>query len=103
VVVCSEGYPGEVRKGLPITGLIPLPKASSSPTGALMFHSGTKAEKMGKIVTNGGRVVGPTALGATLAEATRLATLAAGQTTFPGAFFRKDIGHRIMNHAQSAK
>ena len=103
VVVCSEGYPGEVRKGLPITGLLPLPKASSSLTGTLMFHSGTKAEKMGKIVTNGGRVVGSTALGESLAEATRLATASAGQTTFPGAFFRKDIGHRIMNHVQSAK
>jgi len=68
-----------------------------------MFQSGTKAEKMGKIVTNGGRVVGSTALGATLTEATRLATASAGQTTFSGAFFRKDIGHRIMNHVQSAK
>ena len=103
VVVCSEGYPGEICKGMPIVGLEDLPKASTSPIGPFFFHSGTKAEKIGKIVTNGGRIVGATALGDFLAEAARQATVAAGQISFNGAFYRKDIGHRVLNHIQNAK
>lgn len=84
VVVASGGYPGSYAKGLPI-------EVGPLPEGAKLFHAGT-ALKDGALVTNGGRVIGASAAGATLDEARAKAYAAAAAVRFEGAFFRRDIG-----------
>jgi phosphoribosylamine--glycine ligase len=90
VVMASGGYPGSYKKGLPITGL------ESVPTDALkVFHAGTTLRD-GRTVTNGGRVLGITAVGADLKVARELAYAAAKKITFEGAHYRADIGAKAM-------
>jgi phosphoribosylamine--glycine ligase len=86
VVLTSEGYPGPYRKGAVITGL---ERAGSE--RVLVFHAGTE-RKGEQWVTQGGRVLGVTALGKDYSEARRLAYQAVGRISFPGMHFRKDIG-----------
>ncbi len=86
LVLASGGYPLEYEKGKEITGL------NNVPASAFVFHAGT-AEKEGKIVTNGGRVLGVTALGDTLEDAIQNAYAAATPIHFENMHFRKDIGH----------
>lgn len=86
LVLASGGYPLEYEKGKEITGL------NNVPASAFVFHAGT-AEKEGKIVTNGGRVLGVTALGDTLEDAIQNAYAAAAPIHFENMHFRKDIGH----------
>ncbi len=92
VVVCSKGYPGSYPKGLEIEGLDEA-KAVERAAGEdiVLFHAGTSV-KGGKVVTAGGRVIGVTALAATLERASELAGLAASKIRFEGAFYRPDIG-----------
>jgi phosphoribosylamine--glycine ligase len=92
VVVCSEGYPGSIVKGKVITGL----DEAKAVEGVTIFHAGTGRNAKGELVTTGGRVFGVTALGADLAEAQARANEAASRIVFPGAFFRRDIGHRVL-------
>ena len=66
VVMASGGYPGHYEKGLPISGL----DENGQVEGATVYHAGT-ALKDGVFVTNGGRVLGVTALGDTLDQALR--------------------------------
>ena len=87
VVMASGGYPGSYPKGKVITGLA----AADALPGTKVFHAGT-ALKDGQIVTNGGRVLGVTALGADLRAAQAAAYAAVGRIQFEGAQFRKDIG-----------
>ena len=61
---------------------------------AMVFHAGTARDAAGRVVTAGGRVLGVTALGATIAEAVARAYAATGRLHFPGMRFRRDIGHR---------
>ncbi len=89
VVVAAEGYPGAYRKGLPIAGLERF--ATPQESAALVFHAGTRRQG-GQVVTAGGRVLGVTALGDTLAEAARRAYAAVGQLHFEGMYCRRDIG-----------
>ncbi|MFO0828581.1 MAG: phosphoribosylamine--glycine ligase [Phycisphaerales bacterium] len=98
VVVCSGGYPGAIVKGKPITGL---ERAASMP-GVTIFHAGTARSPSGDLVTAGGRVFGVTALGSDLRDAQRRANEAASTIAFDGAFFRRDIGHRVMPAGTSA-
>ena len=92
VVVCAGGYPGAYAKGLEISGLEDAQSIARGPDEELVvFHAGT-ARKDGKLVTNGGRVLGVTALAATGERAASLAREAAGLIRFQGAFFRRDIG-----------
>jgi len=92
VVMASKGYPGDYRKGFPIEGI-----ADAEALGDVkVFHAGT-AEKNGRIVTNGGRVLGVTALGDDLPSAIRRAYEAVGKITFEGAHYRKDIGAKALN------
>ena len=99
VVLASGGYPGEYRKGLPITGL---EEAQTQRThernvkDAVVFHAGTKKEKDGRIVTAGGRVLGVTALGQDLPEAIRTAYAAADRISFEGLIRRNDIGAKAL-------
>ncbi len=92
VVMCSGGYPGEYRKGLPITGIA---DAEQDPD-VTVFHAGTKLSRSGELQTNGGRVLNVCALGATLQEAQAKANAACAKIAFEGAFYRRDIGLRVM-------
>ena len=87
IVLASGGYPGAIEKGKVITGI---EEASSDPD-VVVFHAGTAA-KEGRVVTNGGRVLGVTALGATLEEARGKAYAAAEKINFEGKQLRRDIG-----------
>jgi phosphoribosylamine--glycine ligase len=92
VVVCAKGYPGSYAKGLEITGLEAAKAVERQPDeDVVIFHAGT-TRKDGKLVTNGGRVLGVTALAGTAARASELARQAAALIQFEGAFFRRDIG-----------
>ena len=86
LVLASGGYPLDYKKGYPISGLDEAGKS------AVVFHAGT-AEQDGQTVTNGGRVLGVTALGETLDQATANAYAAATPITFRDMHFRRDIGH----------
>jgi len=91
VVATSKGYPGKYPTGLPITGI---DKADSIPD-VKVFHSGTKSDGK-QILTDGGRVLGITALGTTVAEARRRAYQAMDLIHFDGMHFRKDIAHQAV-------
>ncbi len=92
VVVTSKGYPGEYPTGLPITGIA---DADAMPD-VKVFHSGTKL-KDGKVVTDGGRVLGITALGKNIVDVRRRVYLAIQKIHFDGMHFRKDIGHQALS------
>ncbi len=91
VVMASGGYPEKYVTGEAITGI----QDADSLEGVKIFHAGT-AEKDGDIVTNGGRVLGVTALGATIADAQRNAYEAVSKIRFNNAHFRTDIGWRAV-------
>jgi phosphoribosylamine---glycine ligase len=91
VVMASEGYPGDYRKGLPIRGL---DQAAEVPD-VKVFHAGT-ADKDGQIVTNGGRVLGVTGLGSSIAQAKLQAYTAVKRIRWDGAWCRKDISDKAL-------
>ncbi len=84
VVLASAGYPETPRTGVPIAGL------DRVPPGVEVTHAGTAASD-GQLVTAGGRVLGLTALGASVADARAAAYAAAEMVTFPGRQLRRDI------------
>jgi len=86
VVIASSGYPGEYRTGLPISGL------ENVDRDVQVFHAGTRTAEDGRIVTAGGRVLGVTATGATLAEARDKAYANVARIHFEGMHYRRDIG-----------
>ena len=90
VVLASDGYPEHYEKGLPISGL----EAFDGKNDYFCFHAGTKLND-GKIVTNGGRVLGVTATGATLKEARANAYEATKWVQFDNKYCRSDIGKAI--------
>ena len=90
VVLASDGYPVAYEKGLPITGLDEFKKHE----GYYCFHAGTKFDG-DQIVTNGGRVLGVTAKGATLKEARANAYKATEWVKFDNKYMRRDIGKAI--------
>ena len=91
VVLASAGYPVSYKKGFPIHGL---EKFAGSET-EFVFHAGTAKNEKGEIVTNGGRVLGVTALGENLKTARANAYEAVKKVTFENAFCRSDIGKAI--------
>jgi len=91
VVMASGGYPGDYEKGKPIHGL----KEAELLPDVMVFHAGT-AQKDGEVVTNGGRVLGVTALGADVAKAKAQAYEAVGQIHFEGAHYRHDIADKAI-------
>ena len=92
-MVCSKGYPGAFVKGLPITGMGEARAIERGPReDIVLFHSGTCRGKGGEVLTNGGRVIGVTALAGTVARAAELSRAAAAKIKFEGAFYRTDIG-----------
>jgi phosphoribosylamine--glycine ligase len=90
VVMAAGGYPGKYAKGAEISGL-----EEASKQGAIVFHAGT-VEKNGSIVTNGGRILGVTALSDTIKAAVDKAYQAVKVIHFDKAHYRMDIAHRAM-------
>jgi len=87
IVLASGGYPGPIDKGKIITGI----EAADADPDVIVFHAGTTL-KDGQVVTSGGRVLGITALGASLEEARQKAYAAADKIAFEGKQLRRDIG-----------
>jgi phosphoribosylamine--glycine ligase len=92
VVMASEGYPGKYASGRPIRGL---DEAAKVPN-VKVFHAGT-ATADGQVVTNGGRVLGVTAIGNTLPTAKLSAYTAVKAIRWDGAWCRKDISDKALN------
>ena len=86
VVLASGGYPGPYETGYEIHGL----EAAAQAEGVTVFHAGT-AERDGRVVTAGGRVLAVSALGSTLREARARAYEACGRISFEGMQYRRDI------------
>ncbi|MHC4620062.1 MAG: phosphoribosylamine--glycine ligase [Planctomycetota bacterium] len=91
VVLASGGYPGSYEKGKTITGL----KEAEQVDNVVVFHAGT-TQKNGDIVTNGGRVLGVTALGGSIADAQKSAYEAVRRVNFDGAYCRHDIADKAI-------
>jgi len=91
VVLASEGYPESYPKNEEITGL------DSIPENSYIFHAGTKNQD-GKILTNGGRVLGVTTLGDTLESAIQNAYATAKKISWPHKYYRTDIGKKGLTY-----
>ncbi|PIE57623.1 MAG: 5-(carboxyamino)imidazole ribonucleotide mutase [Desulfobulbus propionicus] len=91
VVMAAEGYPGHYEKGKAITGL---PKAAKR-KDVVVFHAGTRPRGR-TTVTNGGRVLGVTAIGKDIDEAVKRAYQTVSVISWDGCFYRRDIGHRAL-------
>jgi phosphoribosylamine--glycine ligase len=91
VVLAAEGYPGAVEKGRPIDGL----EALRGWRDGVVFHAGTRRDG-DRVVTDGGRVLGVTALGDTVADAVAEAYRGVERIHWPGMHYRRDIGHRAL-------
>jgi phosphoribosylamine--glycine ligase len=91
VVMATEGYPGEYRKGDEILGL----EQAAQIGDLVVFHAGTKVIE-GKTVTAGGRVLGVTARGHTVQEAMERAYRGVAAITWKGVHYRRDIGGKAM-------
>jgi phosphoribosylamine--glycine ligase len=91
VVMAANGYPGAYAKGSEIRGL---EKAGADPN-VQIFHAGTRREG-DRILADGGRVLGVTARGNTIAEAKARAYAAIDKIDWPGGFYRRDIGRRAV-------
>lgn len=91
VILASDGYPLEYKKGFEIKGL----EAFKGKEDYFCFHAGSKFNEEGKIVTNGGRVLGVTATASTLKEARKKAYEATEWVTFENKYMRTDIGKAI--------
>ena len=89
VVMASEGYPGSYEKGREITGL----DRADAIEDVKVFHAGTKLDD-DKVVSNGGRVLGVTAMGSSISNAKRQAYIAVKEIRWPGAWCRKDISDK---------
>ncbi len=92
VVLASGGYPGSYEKGKVIFGI----KEAETQPDIVVFHAGTKTEN-GKLFTNGGRVLGVSAVGNTLEEALEKAYKAIEKISFEGMQYRKDIGKKALS------
>ena len=90
-ILASDGYPVEYKKGFPIEGL----EKFKGKDDYYVFHSGTKFNDKGQIVTNGGRVLGVTATGKDLKEARKKAYEATEWVSFENKYMRHDIGRAI--------
>ncbi len=91
VVLASEGYPEHYEKGFVISGL----EKFDHTEGRYVFHAGSKFDADGNVVTNGGRVLGVTALGQDLKEARKNAYEATEWVRFENKYMRRDIGKAI--------
>jgi phosphoribosylamine--glycine ligase len=93
VVMASGGYPDKYEKGKRITGL----EQAAQMEDVVVFHAGTKKQD-GDIVSNGGRVLGVTAVGKDVARAQARAYEAVGTVQFDGAYWRRDIADKAIKN-----
>ena len=93
VVIAARGYPDAYPKGDAIT----LPAPAALPPATTIYHAGTAQNSAGQLVTNGGRVLGVTALAPTLRAAADRAYAACDQVQCATKYFRRDIGARQLN------
>jgi len=93
VVMSSRGYPGNYEKGMVITGI----EDAEAMNDVHVFHAGTKKEE-GKWLTNGGRVLGVTGMGAHIKEAIAHTYEAVEKIKWDGAHYRKDIGGKALKY-----
>lgn len=100
VVMASGGYPGAYSKGIPIFGLEDVRKLKN----VIVFHAGTSFANgtLGSVVTNGGRVLGVTALGDSVKEAIATAYHAVSKITWEGVQYRRDIGQKALRRLETA-
>lgn len=96
VVMASGGYPASYKKGIPIIGL----KAANAMDDVVVFHAGTREED-GKILTNGGRVLGVTAVADDIPSAQQKAYDAVDKIHFDGAHYRQDIAWRALRRLKA--
>lgn len=89
VMLTSAGYPGDYEKGKVITGLDKIGEC-------LAFHSGTKENERGEVLTNGGRVIALVAYGNDIADAAQKAKAAAAIVDFEGKYLRNDIANDLL-------
>uniref|UniRef100_A0A8C5D2W4 Trifunctional purine biosynthetic protein adenosine-3 n=1 Tax=Gouania willdenowi TaxID=441366 RepID=A0A8C5D2W4_GOUWI len=94
VVMASDGYPGSYKKGVEIRGLTQV-----QDMGVQVFHAGTTM-KDSRVVSSGGRVLTVTAVRPSFEAALQAANHGVAAVGFPGAVFRRDIGHRAIAHLQ---
>lgn len=92
IVLTSGGYPENYEKGKVISGIIEAEQMKN----IIVFHAGTKYDENKNLVTNGGRVLGVTAIGNDLEEALRNAYKAVEKISFDGMYYRKDIGKKVL-------
>jgi phosphoribosylamine--glycine ligase len=93
VVLASGGYPGHYKKGFEIEGL----DKARDLDDVIVFHAGT-SEKDGKILTNGGRVLGVVGIGETIRHAIDRSYMAVKLINFKDMHYRKDIGRRALKY-----
>ncbi len=98
VVLAAEGYPGAVETGRAITGL----DALGAWRDGMVFHAGTRRDG-DRVLTDGGRVLGITALGDTVAAAVAEAYRAVDRIGWVGMHCRRDIGHRALGRAEEPR
>ena len=96
VVMASGGYPGKYAKGHPISGLDKVARMRD----VVAFHAGT-SQKDGAVVTNGGRVLGVTALGDTVEAAIKKAYQAVAKISWKNVQYRSDIGRKALVRFQT--
>jgi phosphoribosylamine--glycine ligase len=92
VVMAATGYPGPYEKGTVIRGV----DAAGAVDGVTVFHAGTARNEAGDLIATGGRVLGITAVGSTIADAQGAAYLAVDRIDWPEGFCRRDIGWRAV-------
>ena len=95
VVIAAKGYPESFPKG----DVIKLPAPATLPAGVVILHAGTTRNAAGELVMNGGRVLGVTALAATLREAADRAYAVCEAIECRAKYFRRDIGARQLHRA----
>jgi phosphoribosylamine--glycine ligase len=93
IALAAEGYPpAPDRRGDVVEGL----DAAGRGDGVVVFHAGTRLDELGRVVTNGGRVLTVTATGATIATAHERAYAAAAEISWPGLHYRRDIARQAL-------
>ena len=98
VVMAAEGYPGSYKKNTVIKGF----DDANAVDGAYVFHAGTAKDDNGNIISVGGRVLGVTATGSTIAQAQAQAYKAVDRINWPAGFCRRDIGYRALKSKDAA-
>lgn len=99
VVMAAEGYPGSYKKNTPIKGV----DRADQIGGVKIFHAGTAKNGDGQLVSTGGRVLGVTATGETVAEACKAAYRAVDLIDWPDGFCRRDIAWRALQTQEAAE